>query len=65
MLLTNVEAKDVHRKYGLEIDHIKPFSVGGLATQENLRLRCRSHNQLAAINVFGQTTMARFVPRIR
>src|SRR5262249_20723184 len=30
----------------LEFDHIKPVARGGLATLENLRLRCRTHNQL-------------------
>ena len=39
--------------YGLELDHIIPFSTGGKATVENLRLTCPAHNQLAAIQQFG------------
>jgi hypothetical protein len=37
----------------LEFDHATPVARGGLATGENLRLRCRGHNQLAAEQVFG------------
>lgn len=32
----------------LEIDHIVPFARGGLTKLSNLRLLCRTHNQLAA-----------------
>ena len=32
----------------LELDHIVPVAHGGLTTASNLRLRCRTHNQLAA-----------------
>ena len=32
----------------LEYDHITPVARGGRSTVENLRLRCRAHNQLAA-----------------
>jgi 5-methylcytosine-specific restriction endonuclease McrA len=52
-------------KHGLEYDHIVPFAVGGETTSENLRLRCRTHNQLEAIVVFGEQKMARHVPRMR
>ena len=41
-------------KSRLEIDHIKPFALGGLSIQENLRLLCRNCNQRAGINIFGQ-----------
>jgi hypothetical protein len=37
----------------LEFDHIVPFALGGQATVENLRVRCRAHNQLAAVAAFG------------
>jgi len=36
----------------LELDHIEPFAVGGEATIENLRLRCRAHNQRYARHYF-------------
>ena len=37
----------------LELDHIVPVARGGQSTVANLRLRCRSHNQLEAENLFG------------
>lgn len=37
----------------LEYDHIVPVARGGLATIENLRLRCRAHNQYEAERTFG------------
>jgi hypothetical protein len=38
----------------LEIDHVIPRSRGGTGTEENLRLRCRTHNRLAAEESFGR-----------
>ena len=43
----------------LEFDHIVPVARGGLATADNLRLRCRAHNQQAAKRVFGSQFMGR------
>lgn len=37
----------------LEFHHAKPFAVGGLATVENLSLRCRAHNAFEAAVYFG------------
>jgi hypothetical protein len=37
----------------LEIDHIKPWGLGGISTPENLRPMCRTHNQLLARQAFG------------
>jgi len=37
----------------LELDHIEPLAVGGEDTVENLRLRCRAHNQRYARLCFG------------
>jgi 5-methylcytosine-specific restriction endonuclease McrA len=37
----------------LEFDHIEPVARGGRARVENLRLRCRAHNQFAAERAFG------------
>ncbi len=42
----------------LEFDHIEPVARGGLGTVENLRLRCRTHNQYEAERVFGAEFMA-------
>jgi 5-methylcytosine-specific restriction endonuclease McrA len=44
---------------GLEFDHIVPVARGGPATTENLRLRCRVHNQYEAERVFGTEFMRR------
>src|SRR6185369_9333471 len=41
----------------LELDHIVPAALGGPSTVENLRLRCRSHNQLGAEQIFGPAHM--------
>jgi hypothetical protein len=37
----------------LEFHHIVPYALGGLATVENISLRCRRHNQYEAELVFG------------
>ena len=41
----------------LEFDHIVPVARGGRTTEVNLRLRCRSHNQLEARRAFGAKFM--------
>lgn len=60
-----VQGKRCCSKYGLEFDHRIPFAMGGETTAENLRLRCRTHNQLAAVVSFGSTKMAQFIPKLR
>lgn len=52
-------------KHFLEFDHIKPFALGGEATVENLRLRCRTHNQWAALKIFGAKKISQYVPRLK
>jgi len=37
----------------LEFHHLQPYAQGGLATVENISLRCRRHNQYEADLVFG------------
>ncbi|HEY2405888.1 MAG TPA: DUF222 domain-containing protein [Polyangiaceae bacterium] len=37
----------------LEFDHAEPWASGGASTAENLRLRCRAHNQWQARAQFG------------
>src|SRR5207247_1355354 len=37
----------------LEFDHVDQVARGGRATAENMRLRCRAHNQYAAECTFG------------
>ena len=41
----------------LEFDHATPFARGGESTVENLRLRCRAHNQYGAEWEFGRAFM--------
>ena len=42
----------------LEFDHIEPVARGGRATAENIRLRCRTHNQYEAERAFGADFMS-------
>jgi len=44
----------------LEIDHVVPRGRGGASTVDGCRLLCRSHNQLAARQVYGDDWMDRF-----
>jgi hypothetical protein len=39
----------------LELDHVDPWAAGGESTIENLRLRCRAHNQRYARQYFGKS----------
>lgn len=41
----------------LELDHVLPVARGGRGTVDNLRVRCRAHNQLEAERVFGVAFM--------
>ena len=41
----------------LEFDHVEPVALGGHATVNGLRLRCRAHNQYAAERAFGRDFM--------
>ena len=41
----------------LQIDHIKPFCLGGGHTPDNLRLLCPAHNRLMAGEVLGHEFM--------
>jgi 5-methylcytosine-specific restriction endonuclease McrA len=41
----------------LEFDHIEPVARGGQSTVDNLRLRCRTHNQYAAELTYGREFM--------
>ena len=43
----------------LEYDHIEPVVRGGMATVNNIRLRCRAHNQLEAERVLGVDLIVR------
>jgi len=43
----------------LEFDHINPVARGGASTVNNIRLRCRAHNQYEAERVLGADLMTR------
>lgn len=43
----------------LEFHHVVPVAAGGLATVENLQLRCRAHNQYEAVMYFGESACGR------
>ncbi len=49
------ECTKCHSTYALELDHIRPFAVGGKSTVENLRLLCRACNQRQRVTYFNQT----------
>jgi len=48
-------------KHFVEEDHIVPKAMGGEYTIENIRLRCRTHNQRHAINCYGEMKMREFL----
>ena len=43
----------------LELDHAEPKAVGGSDEAQNLRVRCRAHNQLWAEQAFGREWIER------
>jgi hypothetical protein len=45
----------------LEYEHIHPYSLGGQHTEGNLKLYCRSHNQRAAVLMFGKDYMMKYL----
>jgi len=49
----------------LELDHVEPWAVGGESTIENLRLRCRAHNQRYARQYFGKSRIEAAVQHAR
>jgi len=44
-------------KHFVEEDHITPKAMGGEYSAENIRLRCRTHNQRHAIECYGSKKM--------
>ena len=47
-------------RHRIEIDHQVPWAKGGPHTLDNLALKCRPHNQLAAEQAFGKEFMGRY-----
>jgi len=51
---TSHEGKKCGERNFLELDHIRPFSLDGASTKDNLRLLCRAHNQWRREKTFGR-----------
>ena len=47
------DGKKCAERGALEIDHIRPFALGGDSTTQNLQLLCRTHNHYRAQQTFG------------
>ncbi len=52
-------------RHFLQLDHVRPYAVGGGTTLGNLRLRCRAHNLHAARGFFGARFMRASLRRVR
>jgi hypothetical protein len=48
----------------LEFHHLDPYAAGGPATESNIQLRCRAHNQYEADVAFGGAMITRERPPI-
>jgi len=59
------DGKHCEARHFLEIDHVKPWARNGASTIDNLRLRCRAHNQLHARQQFGGAYVDAAVTRAR
>ena len=55
----HVSGKNCGATHFIEMDHVHPFALGGAHTVENLRLRCRAHNQRHATDIFGEVVIER------
>lgn len=52
------DGKQCQEQGALEFDHIRPWAQGGSSHDpQNIRLLCRTHNQTAARNIFGDIWM--------
>ena len=45
---------------GLQIEHCRPFALGGSSTEDNLSVLCGCHNRLRAEEVFGKEKLAAY-----
>jgi 5-methylcytosine-specific restriction endonuclease McrA len=55
---TSVLGQRCDETHGLELHHATAFALGGEHSKENLTLRCRAHNTLAAEADFGRDFVA-------
>jgi len=49
--------RECHSTHNLQIDHIKPFALGGTHDPENLRVLCAAHNRHEARRVFDELSL--------
>jgi len=56
-----INGERCQEKRDLQIDHIRPYGECALTDYENLRVYCRSHNQMAAIQYYGQQKMDQYI----
>jgi hypothetical protein len=52
------EGRCCEARAALELDHIRPWATHGGASVDNIRLRCRAHNQMHARKYFGTDHVA-------
>jgi 5-methylcytosine-specific restriction endonuclease McrA len=55
--------KRCSEKRHLQFEHQIPFAKGGKNSEQNIKLYCRSHNQLTALEIFGQEKKNKWVRR--
>lgn len=48
-----ISKKQCSSKFHLQFDHLKPFSLGGQSSVENLQMLCSVHNRLNAVRFLG------------
>jgi len=58
----DVRGQRCRERAGLQLHHVAPHARGGPATVDNLTLRCRAHNALAAEHDFGREWMRHKIP---
>jgi 5-methylcytosine-specific restriction endonuclease McrA len=59
------DGKRCEERGWLQLHHEQPFGRGGPATLSNIRVLCRSHNQLLAERDYGRAFMQRRIERAR
>jgi 5-methylcytosine-specific restriction endonuclease McrA len=58
--VSKINGKTCGSRHRLQMDHIRPFSMGGKSDEpENLRLLCFQHNQAERVRVLGSAASNR------
>ena len=61
----NVTKRRCTSKHQLEIEHIKPYALGGTNEVGNLKLLCRQHNLMMASQAYGRSKMQVYAKSLR